>query len=154
MASTYWQAGWKLTAARLNAWTDRVVPSISTAALGSNQSVTGSEADVSGCTVTVTTTTAGARWRVMGMIQAEITGSSIYNPYVQIVCHADGAAAGGAAVVTVGASSRIPCAYEWVGTFATAGTHTLKLRCSLGGSGSAILLSGVTNINVEIREAA
>jgi hypothetical protein len=132
MASTYWQAGWKLTAARLNSWTDRVRPARYSSSLSGPMSGLGSWTVCPGTSQTIVTTTAGAIANAFATWEYE-PGSVMFGKV-----YVDGVAAAPQAVI----SSKGVVGINVPITFATAGTHTVDIRALVSGSAGTLYTSG------------
>lgn len=120
MASTYWQAGWRLTADRLNAWTDRVRPVMQSGSLTSGRTdLNGTASDLNGTTLTFVTANANATYMAWSMWDYEPGSLMIGNLLV------DGSAVNGEAHCGSGRDT-VP--------LSAAGTHTFKLAAWVTGS--------------------
>jgi hypothetical protein len=145
MASTYWQAGWKLTAARLNSWTDRVRPQMQEGALsGDRTNLNGSFSDLAGTTLTFTTTTNNATYEVFTAWDYEPGSLLVGNVNV------DGSRPSGEAHSTGERQTVHMC---WKGTLGAAGTHTFKLQAWVTGA-AGTLFGSHTKLIVNVYEAA
>lgn len=126
MASTYWQAGWRLTADRLNAWTDRVRPVMQSGSLTVGRTdLDGTASDLAGTTLTFVTANANATYLAWSTWDYE-PGSLLVGSL-----SVDGTSANGEAHC---GSGRDTVHAQWHGTLGAAGTHTFKLRAFVTGS--------------------
>ncbi|MFD3640953.1 hypothetical protein [Streptomyces griseus] len=144
-------AGQIVTASQLN----RMQPSTTDAIASSATPVlaTTTIVDVPGATITLTTTTPNAIYRVVGTFDV-LPGATSPTVLVFGFLNVDGVTDTGVAIQGLTSSIRSTVSQTWRGTLAAAGSHTLKLQASLSGS----LASGATvrpqnsKISVEISE--
>lgn len=113
-------AGSKATADNLNSVaTDYIAQSVS-----GDQTVTTTETDLAGTSVSVTTPVANTEVKVTAIIDINATGATDLS---FVICHIAGAAQTGNCKWQV--TGRGMITQQWVATIAAAGTHTIKLRC-------------------------
>lgn len=143
MASTYWQAGWKLTAARLNSWTDRVRPAVQVGALTTGRTdLNGTASDLAGTTLTFTTANTNATYEAWSAWDYE-PGSLLIG-----LLDVDGSSANGEAHSSGERQTVHMC---WSGTLGAAGTHTFKLKAWVTGA-SGNLYATHTKLIVNVYE--
>lgn len=143
--STYWAASEKFTASKADEQIDlQRTTEYSLPMTANMSSLTGTDADCPGCTVTFTVDTVGATYTVFSVWDYEPGSLFLGRIYVDGVVEP--------AEAHQGASGRITCAMNAHGTFTTAGSHTIKLMASVTGA-SGTLYANHTNLLVQIREA-
>lgn len=140
-------AGEVVTAARLNRLQPVTYHADATAAVG--PSVT--DADITGATITLTTQTNNAIFVATGDYDFDYSGAATALEQGKLVV--DGSIQAGTANCQDGTATtndRRTHSRTWRGTLATAGSHTLKLTCTLG---SGITVNAThTGITVTIYE--
>lgn len=139
-------AGQRITAALLR----RLRPAVYTAVSSGDLNGAVTTTDVPGCSITLTTETAGATWLVKGIFDAHQQGTNTAN--MLGYCEIDGVVQNKQAVNSDSVTgNRHTIAQEWDGTFAAAGSHTIKLKGTLAASQSFRV--GNTRMTVTIQEA-
>lgn len=148
-------AGQIVTVGQLNRM--QPLPFYQQAGGGTNLSTT-SFVDISGCSVTVTTTAANALYTVSANFSFD-TITPVASVYTRGALSVDGVVQSGEARWSEGSTGGDAADYDmagksWSGTLATAGSHTLKLVGALNtAAGSPVISStGFTDITVVIYE--
>jgi hypothetical protein len=132
-------AGEIVSAGRLN----RLQPVTYDAVCSSALTVTTTETDVDGASVTFTTAADGAVYVVEGIFDIIVdTASAGVNVLGR--CAVDGVPQTASAPYEMNATDRGPANQVWRGTLGSAGSHTIKLRASKTGAGG---VARVLNIN-------
>ncbi|MFD3657039.1 hypothetical protein [Streptomyces sp. NPDC058620] len=113
---------------------------------------------VEGCSITLTTTAPGATYTVQANFSFDVT-AAVAGVYTKGALFVDGVQQSGEARWAEGTSGSDTGDYDmagkgWRGTLATAGTHTLDLRCGLSSITGApgIACTGYTDFTVTIYE--
>lgn len=143
-------AGEKITAARLN----RLRPSTYFAQATSSLTRTDTTyADITGATVTFSTTAANAEYTVIGVFDCAVgTASSTTRMLGRIVT--DGVAEGGFAIHEMDTLDRDTDTTVAKGTLASAGSHTIKLQGALSAAAGSGTFQTFTQIHVTVTEVA
>jgi hypothetical protein len=99
-------------------------------ASGSLTMTTTTETDIPGAEITLTTATAGALWEVDAIFDGNVLATSTTILMLGKLM-VDGVLQSGTATKAMDVLDRVTAAFQWDGTFAAAGSHTLKLRGNL-----------------------
>lgn len=141
-------SGETVTAAKLN----RVQPTTYDAACSSSLTLSTTETDVTGATITLTTVAANAIYIARGVFDFDVATLSAAN-YCQGRLAVDGVTSTREANMDMFTVKRGQGVQQWRGTLAAAGSHTLKLRAAkLGAGGASGALLTHTTIQVIIYE--
>ncbi|MFJ9887186.1 hypothetical protein ACIQRW_15130 [Streptomyces sp. NPDC091287] len=144
-------AGQTVTAGQLNRMQPvpyEAIASSATAVLATTTIV-----DVPGATVTLTTTTPNAIYRVTGIFDV-LPGATSASVLVFGFLNVNGTTDTGVAIQGLTSSMRATVSQTWRGTLAAAGSHTLKLQASLSGAlgSGATIRPQNSKISIEILE--
>ena len=148
-------AGGIITAGQL----DRMQPRVYYAQAGSPTTITTTTyTAVGGCSITLDTLAANARFSVQANFSFDVT-TAVSGVYTKGALFVDGVQQSGEARWTEGTSGNDTGDYDmagkaWLGTLAAAGSHTLDLRCGLSSvTGTpGIACTGYTDFTVTILE--
>ncbi|MFE2021292.1 hypothetical protein ACFW9O_24920 [Streptomyces sp. NPDC059499] len=129
----------------------RMQPVVNEATGSSNLALTTTEADVAGATITLTTTTANARYVVTGTFVFDITSAT--TALAEGILHVDGVQASGNARWSGEVTTDFgTAAQQWSGILASAGSHTLKLRGVMSSGTGIQVLGAFTRIIATVYE--
>lgn len=143
-------AGETITAARLNRLRPQAYFAQASASLTRTDTT---NADITGATVTFTTTAANAEYSVVGVFDCAVgTASSSTRMLGRIVT--DGVAEGGFAIHEMDNLDRDTVTTVAKGTLAAAGSHTIKLQGALSAAAGSGTFQTFTQIHVTVTEVA
>lgn len=141
-------AGEILTAGRAQ----RLQPKPYNATASAPLTLTTTETDIPGCTIVLTTETAGATFKAYAAVDCLVTvvnATTIMEGRLTV----DGVLQLGRSTHRMVAADRDTVAQPWMGTLATAGSHTFVLRGALtAASGTGAIQASNTKLLVEITE--
>lgn len=143
-------AGERITAARLNRLQPVDYHAVASASL---TRTTTAYADITGATVTFTTTTANASYRVIAVFDCAV-GTSSATTDMNGRIDVDGVAGTGLAKHQMDNLDRDSVTLTEKGTLASAGSHTIKLQGALSAAAGSGTFQTTTNILVIITEVA
>lgn len=140
-------AGEIVTAGRLN----RLQPVTYSATASSSLSLSGSEQDIPGCEITLTTITDGAAYSVVAVADCNVTTTNS-TTLAETRLYIDGQLQLGRSTYALDVATRATVAAMWDGTLPSAGSHTFTLVGALTGSGGASIQATNTKMRVTITE--
>lgn len=142
-------AGETITAGKLNRIQPTPYEEPCTAAL---TVTTATYADITGCSITLTTAAANAVYMAEAVFDANVTvvsGTSLMVGRLLV----DGVTDSGIAVYAMDTTDRATIAMRWRGLLASAGSHTLKLQgANSGAAGTGVFQQDDTKLQVTIYE--
>lgn len=141
-------AGQKVTAAELNRLRTKKYHGECTTALTKTDATF---ADIAGCSITLTTETAGATYSVVGIFDCAV-GTSSASTRMLGRLNVDGAIGTGFGVHEMDNLDRDTVGMTWQGTLAAAGAHTIKLQGALSAAAGSGTFQLFTRILVFIDE--
>lgn len=142
-------AGETITAGKLNRIQPATYEEACTAAL---TVTTATYADITGCSITLTTQADNATYMAEAVFDSNVTvvsGTSLMVGRLLV----DGVTATGIAVYAMDTTDRATIAMRWRGVLSSAGSHTLKLQgANSGAAGTGVFQQDDTKIQVTIYE--
>jgi hypothetical protein len=125
-------SGSRVTAAALN----RITRNDLEAAVSTSYTVTTSEGDVTGASITLTTIQANTKVKITASLDLESSGTSD-SPFVY--CYVDGVKESDDMNI-IPAAGRRPRSKTWLVTLGSIGSHTIKLRAVKSGAANTVTI--------------